>query len=71
MKQCFQEYGWYRWYGRGPTSVISKTPVDIVGDWRNCLEMAFDVLHHAADVWHIVEIANETQATLKKMGERR
>lgn len=70
MKQHFQnEYGYY---GNEPTWVISKAPIDIVGDCRNGLEMVFDVLlHHAADAWHIVEIANKARATLKKMEEWR
>lgn len=40
--------------------------VHTVEDWRIDPDMVFDVLRHAADEWHKVEMADKARATLKK-----
>lgn len=39
---------------------------NIAGDWRSDPDLACDVLHRAADAWHMVEIASEVRASVKK-----
>lgn len=69
-------------YKKGPVSVVTEELVagvkpsesehkfvymiDVSGDWKNDLDVGLDVLRHAADEWHTMEVADKARASLRK-----
>lgn len=62
--------GNYRGTGGGnkTTRFLTKLlhMVYMAGDWRNDRDMVSDVLRHALDEWHTVEVADAARADFKK-----